>query len=338
MFFRSIASALPPRSWTQPECWNALRDTEAVRTLLPRSRQLLEKVLLGNAGIHTRHFATEQIHTLARKGPQQQCEDFEREAVQLGAQALQKALQRADLAEVDALFVCTCTGNLCPGLSSHVAEQLHMPPTTYLADLTGAGCGATLPTLHAACAYLAAHPSHRAAVLAVEICSAAFYLNDDPGVLISLCLFGDGAAAMILDGEQVRADDKHFGHFHTLHLPQHREKIRLVNRNGHLCNQLHRDVPELAADAVFSLSQKKPLEERSLISHGGGRDVLEAIQKRLPGHPLLEAKNVLSHCGNMSSPSVLFALEQALQTDSSRRFWITSFGAGFAAHSCTLEP
>jgi alkylresorcinol/alkylpyrone synthase len=40
----------------------------------------------------------------------------------------------------------------------------------------------------------------------------------------------------------------------------------------------------------------------------------------------------------MSSPSVLFALEQALQTDSSRRFWITSFGAGFAAHSCTLEP
>ena len=35
------------------------------------------------------------------------------------------------------------------------------------------------------------------AMIAVEISSAAFYIDDDPGVLISLCLFGDGASASI---------------------------------------------------------------------------------------------------------------------------------------------
>jgi alkylresorcinol/alkylpyrone synthase len=43
-----------------------------------------------------------------------------------------------------------------------------------------------------------------------------------------------------------------FQNFRTLHKPQHREKIRFVNEGGRLKNQLHRDVPELAADSVAS--------------------------------------------------------------------------------------
>jgi alkylresorcinol/alkylpyrone synthase len=39
----------------------------------------------------------------------------------------------------------------------------------------------------------------------------------------------------------------------------------------------------------------------------------------------------------MSSPSVLFALEHALaDPGDDRRWWLTAFGAGFAAHACEL--
>jgi predicted naringenin-chalcone synthase len=337
MYLRAIASTKPTRSWTQPECWEALNGSRALETLKPRSRELLEKVLLGRNGIERRHFATERIGDVFSRQAQQLNESFEREASRLGATALRQALERADLGEVNALFVCSCTGYLCPGLSSHLAEALALPADTYLLDITGAGCGAALPAIQAACHYLQAHPTHRAAVVAVEICSSAFYINDDPGVLVSLCLFGDGAAALILDGPEVRRSNLRFQNFHTLHRPEHREKIRFVNRDGKLCNQLNRSVPELAADSVLSLFRQLNCDSYRIISHSGGRDVLEAIRSQIPGQDLEEAEAVLREGGNMSSPAVLMALEKNLRDGKLEPRWLTAFGAGFTCHSCTLE-
>ena len=337
MFLRSLASTLPPRSWTQAECWESMREASVLTALKPRSRLLLEKVLLGNNGIDTRHFTTDRLEDVFASPARQLNETFEREATTLGAEALRRAMTQAEVGTVDALFICTCTGYLCPGLTSHIAEALGLSPDTYLIDVTGAGCGAALPTLRAACNYLKEHPTHRAAIIAVEICSSAFYVSDDPGVLISLCLFGDGAAALVLDGEDVRRSDLHFARFSTLHQPEHREKVRFVNREGKLCNQLHRDVPEVAAQTVSTLHERDNLPAHHVISHAGGRDVLAAIGVLLPQHGLAETHAVLQGCGNMSSPSVFFALERALSQGSTPPFWLTSFGAGFTCHSCTLE-
>ena len=338
MNLASIATALPERSWTQRECWESARDAHSVRGLKPRSREILEKILLGDSGIERRHFAIARLEDLLDRSAQDLNETFEREAAQLGARALSAALAKADVGAVDALFVCTCTGYLCPGLSSHIAESAGLSSSAYLMDVTGAGCGAAIPTLRAACNYLAVHPGHRAAVVAVEICSAAFYIDDDPGVLISLCLFGDGAAAVVLDG---KADGGwRFGDFRSLHLPAEREKIRFVNRDGKLCNQLHRSVPDVAAKSVAELFPgANGHDAPRIISHAGGRDVLAAIRARLPGHALAEADDVLRVCGNMSSPSVLFAAERALAANGRTpdRLWLASFGAGFACHSCSLE-
>lgn len=331
----SLATAVPDRSWSQSECWESLRDASHLRGLKPRSRDLLEKVLLGNSGIERRHFATERLEDIFARDAQSLNETFEREATALAAKSLKGAIVQADAAGVDALFVCTCTGYLCPGLSSHIAEAARLPAATHLMDHTGAGCGAAIPTLRAASHYLAAHPAHRVAVVAVEICSAAFYVSDDPGVLISLCLFGDGAAAAILDASD--ADGWRFSGFTTVHAPEEREKIRFVNREGRLCNQLHRSVPEVAAAAVQKLYPAG--SGARLISHAAGRDVFASIRARLPRQQLAESAEVLRTRGNMSSPSVLHALEIALSTGAggSDKLWLTSFGAGFSCHGCLLQ-
>lgn len=336
MFLRSIASALPARSWDQSECWETLKDDTLIRSLKPRSKELLEKVLLGHNGIGRRSFAAEDLSAVFHKSAQQLNETFEREASKLAAAALTKALDKGNVGSVDALFICTCTGYLCPGLTSHVAESLGLPRHIHLMDVTGAGCGAALPTLRAACDYLKAHPTHRAAVIAVEICSSAFYVSDDPGVLISLCLFGDGAAAVVLDGEDVNCSVLHFDNFASLHAPEHREKVRFVNRDGKLCNQLHRSLPTVASAAVERLHGQGSVPSQTLITHAGGRDVLAAIQNRLPEHGLVSAHEILHQCGNMSSPSVLFALEKAMSGDAANSYWLTAFGAGFSCHACTL--
>lgn len=344
MFLHSLASAVPPTSFTQTECWGLAESIGLSDLLRSRSMQLLERVLTSDSGISKRHFGALPIEDIFSRDAERLNRDFESLAPALGEEALRKALDLAGMSgsDLDALFVCTCTGYLCPGLSSYLAESVGLRPDAYLQDLVGLGCGAAIPTMRSAANFLAAHPDATVAVLPIEICSSAFFVNDEPGVLISLCLFGDGASASIWQGAghsetgQLMATG-----FDTVHLPEHREKIRFVNEQGKLKNKLHRSVPQLAGAAVEHLFARRLVTDTTptVISHGGGRDVIEEIDRILGGTQSLTAtREILHDYGNMSSPSVLFALERHLANESDAdNLWLTSFGAGFACHSVSLK-
>jgi predicted naringenin-chalcone synthase len=338
MYLESIATANPPHRYSQQECLAALHASPPFGSLKSISRLLMSKILgNGTSGVDSRGFCLPELAPVFERDAQQLNETFEREAPALAAAALVPALERAGLvaADLDALFISTCTGYLCPGVTSHVAEDLGLRETAYLQDLVGLGCGAAIPMLRSAAGFLAANPGSKVATVAVEVCSAAFYLDNDPGVLISLCLFADGAAATIWSDQP--GDGKwQAGHFTTVHRPALRESIRFVNAGGKLRNQLDRTVPGLAASAVAELYAKRQGEPDRVLAHSGGRDVIDALEAVLP-HRLTETRDVLRDHGNMSSPSVLFALDRAMATNNDdRRWWLTAFGAGFAAHACEL--
>ena len=335
MFLESLATAVPPHSYTQDDCLQISKGSPTVKRLKPRSQMLLFKVFSGDSGIAKRHFATEDPSRLFEHSAGELNATFEVEAPKLAGEALTKALAEAGFkaGDLDALFICTCTGYICPGISSHVAEQLGMRPDTYLNDIVGLGCGAAVPTLRAAEGFLKANPGSKVATVAVEVCSAAFYMDDDPGVLISLCLFGDGAAAAIWT--DVPGEGKYqAGAFQTLHWPEEREKIRFVNAEGKLKNKLHRSVPEVAGKAVSELYSKRQGDPDQIVAHTGGRDVIDEMERVLGCGDLAETREVLKQFGNCSSPCVLMALEDRMKNDGQdQRLWLTSFGAGFAAHS-----
>ncbi len=343
MYVQSLATAVPPNRFTQNECWEILNGSDLVKGLTSRSLSILRKVLTTDNGIASRHFVTPEIERVFDQDVDELNETFRREAPLLAGRALRDALDRASLrpADLDALLICTCTGYLCPGLSSYVSEQLGIRSDGFLQDLVGLGCGAAIPTMRAAGHFLAAQPDSRVAVVAVEICSAAFYLDNDPGVLISACLFSDGAAAAVCTGKPRAGRPARYAHgFRTVHIPADRELLRFETQAGKLRNKLHKTVPEKAALAVKSLfSADNGIPVGTVLAHPGGRDVLAAIEGQLPGHPLSESYETLRHCGNMSSPSVLFALDRALENDTGEGdFWLASFGAGFSCHSCRLSP
>lgn len=341
MFLQALATATPPHHFTQRECWDFVAQSEARKGLKERSLTLLQKVLLNDSGIDQRHFALNDLGRIFNYRSDDLASGFEREGPALAARALASALEKASLlaSEVDALFICTCTGYLCPGLTSHVAEKLGMKADAYLHDAVGIGCGAAIPVLRAADHFLAAHPHATAACIAVEICSAAFYLDDDPGVLISACLFGDGAAATIWKGQGSPQDLRASG-FDTVHWPQHREHLRFTHCGGKLRNRLDRSVPEIAAQAVQTLvARRGPGPFGETIAHPGGKDVLVALRQVLPNDDLADSARVLRQFGNMSSPSVLFALAERLaRRPVDKNLWLVSFGAGFSCHSCRLGP
>lgn len=337
MFLESIASAFPKYSYTQQECLEFTRETKAFQSLGDRSQGLLTKILTGDSGIQHRRFATGDPAGMFDADAQRLNEYFEREAPILASESLRKAVERKGIQmdEIDALLICTCTGYLCPGVTSHVAEQLGLRPDVFLQDIVGLGCGAAIPMMRAAEGFLAANPGKRVATVAVEICSAALFVSDDPGVLISLCLFGDGASAAIWTSEG-KSGQWQVGGFQTLHIPEEREKIRFVNGGGKLQNKLHRAVPDLAASAVEELWKLRMDEPSQVLAHTGGRDVIEALEDKI-SWSLEETRTALRDYGNCSSPCVLFALEGRLAKEADdSRYWLTSFGAGFAAHSCEM--
>lgn len=341
MYLHALATAVPPQAYTPLQCWDMAQAPSVRNRLSRRSMLVLHSILRSDHGIATRHFALSDPERVFALSADELNLAFRREAPALAGRALATALERAGVrsTEIDALLVCTCTGYLCPGVTSYVAEQLGLRSDVFLQDLVGLGCGAAIPMLRAASHIVAAKPDAIVACIAVEICSAAFYLDDDIGVLVSACLFGDGAAATIWRGTpgptRLRAFD-----FATHHVPADRDKLRFEQREGKLRNLLDRAVPELAAGAVAKLwSQRGPAPVSRVIAHPGGRDVLDALAPVVAPYTLESSIATLRAHGNMSSPSVLFGLEHALASGSDASagdFWLVSFGAGFSAHSCRL--
>ena len=345
MFLHTLSTTVPEAAFTQRECAELVQASRLRERLGRRSMLTLLAILRGDSGVAKRHFAVQDIDRIFDMSADELNAAFRREAPALAKRALQRALDEARVRprDLDALLVCTCTGYLCPGVTSYVAEDLGLRPDAQLQDLVGLGCGAAIPMLRSADAILARHPDATIATVAVEICSAAFYIDDDPGVLISACLFGDGAAAAVWRGAPPADRPALRCHqFNTLHQPQHRDRIRFEQRNGRLRNLLDLGLPAFAAGAVSQLwhddaSGARPATR--ILSHGGGRDILDALQGVLPGHDLTPARDVLRDFGNMSSPSVLFALDHALRAShpaDDEDWWLVSFGAGFSAHTCRL--
>src|SRR3984957_2105957 len=203
MFIAGIGTATPPRRYAQREIWDAFQNSAQFSNLKPRSQSILQKVLCGENGISTRHLALEQISDVFETTPDALQARFAKNAPALAALAAQRALENAGCAakEIDAVLISTCTGYLCPGLTSYVSEQLGLRENVFALDLVGQGCGAALPNLRTAESILTAVRARKVLSICVEICSAAFFLDDDPGVLISACLFADGAGAAVLSNE-----------------------------------------------------------------------------------------------------------------------------------------
>ena len=349
MFIIGLGTAAPKR-YAQRECWDALKAAAQFAQLTNRSKAILKKVLLGGNGIATRHLALDPLSEAFALTPDALHTRFARHAPALATQAAGEGLKQAGLApeDIDGVIVSTCTGYLCPGLTSYVSERLGLRPDVVALDLVGQGCGAALPNLRTAEALVSSSRCENVLSVCVEVCSAAFYLDNDPGVLVSACLFGDGAGAAVLSNRprpgKRRVEWKTAG---SVLSAEDRDYLRFEQRNGMLRNILARQVPSLAAkhaERVLAEVLAKAGASRDQIAawilHAGGREVLLAMRERLglTGRQLQRSAAVLREFGNLSSPFVLFVLEAALADNApGGLWWMTSFGAGFSCHGALLE-
>jgi alkylresorcinol/alkylpyrone synthase len=349
MYLVGLGTAVPQRSFTQAECWQALQRAKRPE-ITARTRAILQGILNHDNGIERRSLALDSLDEIFELDPDTLHRRFVKHAPALASQAGRRALDDAGLTalDIDAVLVSTCTGYLCPGLTSYVSEALGIRPDATLLDLVGQGCGAALPNLRTGEALVASGRAGHVLSICVEVCSAAFYLDDDLGVLVSACLFGDGAAAAVLSPKpRAGARSLEWKSAATLTNPGERDALRFEQRNGMLRNILTLPVPKLAAqharrvlDDALAREEMHRKDIDAWIVHAGGRRVLAELQREigLSQDDTSWSAAMLREYGNLSSPFVLFVLQAALRGGARGGWWwMSSFGAGFSCHGALLR-
>ena len=355
MYMIGLGTATPPARYSKAECLLAFEKSEWFARLDRRAHMLARAVLQRDNGIETRHLAVASLDEVFAIDPNTLASRFLKHAPLLAAQAGERALMRAGIkpSQIDAVVVSTCTGYLCPGLSGHVIERLALRLDVQAFDLVGQGCAAALPNFMLGKALLASGNCAHVLSICVEVSSAAMYLDNDPGVLISACLFGDGAGAAVLSRNPVTTGtglcSRQIGWKDSASLiePAQRQALMFEQRDGMLRNILTREVPALAADyaqrvraTVLKRAGLLPGDINTWIMHAGGRDVLLAMSERLglAAHDLRHSAAMLREYGNLSSAFVYFVLDAAVKDDAPPGWWwLSSFGAGFSCHGALLE-
>ena len=249
-----------------------------------------------------------------------------RGALDIGSKAIEKALKAGSLEISDIGFiVCTTsTGFLCPSLTAHLIKHLGFKDSIRRMDLVGMGCNAAVNGLQAATAISQSMPGVSGLLVSIEICSAAYVINQDLSTAVVNSLFGDGASALV-----VRSDLKDGWQsgpavldFEPLIITDAIGAMRYNLEGTRLSFFLDREIPYVigrnAPIPINRLLARHGLQNHDIkhwVLHSGGKKVIDSIVEnlQLTEDSVRHTRNILKRYGNISSSAVIFALGELLK-------------------------
>jgi 3,5-dihydroxyphenylacetyl-CoA synthase len=336
----AIGVANPPRRFSQEEAFQMAGYT---------SPRILE--IFRNCDIDFRHFYVAPGQG-RNESPDQMNRRYLSGALDTGSCAAAACMQAAQIkvTDIDLLLVCTSTGYVCPDLGSRLIAQMGFRPDVQRALTVGLGCAGALPTLQRACDFVRAYPNRTALMLAVEICSACYFVDDSMDTKVGNAICADGAAAfLITDGPEKPGLSPAVMDFESCINSEHIDKVGFEHRDGKLRIILANTVRDLAGplleralDALLRRNLLKSADIRFWIAHPGGRKVIDNIQMHLglTDEQLCPSRAVMRNFGNMSSPTVMFVLDEIIRSSHPQPGdWgvMLALGPGLAAEAALLR-
>ncbi len=314
----SVGTAVPPVSYSQDDLINLFEI---------KDRRI--KALFNSTHIDKRHLylPNEQIKDESQSDL---LKKHLQGSLEIGAEAINKALAASGITKEDVDFLCvvSSTGFIVPGLSAHLIKNLPLRNECQRVDIVGMGCNAGLNGLSVVHNWSLANPGRYAVLLCVEICSA-IYINDKQlRTYVVNSLFGDGAAAVVVKNGQTKSDllrPKMIG-FSSFIITEAMDAMRFDwdQSSKKFSFFLHHANPYVVGQyiqtAVQNLLDKYNLKQNEInhwIVHGGGRNVISAVQINLgiSAHDMRHTITVLRDYGNVSSASFLFSFERLLEEE-----------------------
>lgn len=276
-------------------------------------------------------------------------------ALDLGERAVSSVLEQTGLApsDVELFATSTVTGIAVPSLEARLMNRLDFRSDCRRLPLFGLGCVAGAAGLARVNDYLHGHPKGAALLLCAEMCSLTFQ-PDDASVanVISCGLFGDGAACVLLVGDEhalATSGGPAIIDTRSELFPNTERTMGWDIVDSGFRVVLSNEVPALAGNELPSLIREF-LSSHGLstadidpwIAHPGGPAVIEAMENGLDLEPgtLHKSRRCLARFGNLSSVSVLVILHETLHEQPERtgkRGLLLAMGPGFCAELLLLQ-
>lgn len=340
----SVAHALPPHRLLQTDA------ADAARRIFAHRYAAFERMasVFTTSGIEARHTVMPLDWYLSSLGWPERNAAYLEGAQSLFVEAATRALEAAGCAasEVDTVVTISSTGVATPSLEARVAGRMGFRSDVERVPVFGLGCAGGVSGLAIASRLAAARPGSTVLLVAIEICTAAFRMDQlTPANMVATALFGDGAAACVVragSGEGGRARIEGAGE----HLWPDTLDIMgwKVDPTG-LGVIFDRSIPPFAeqevGQAVESILSRIGVARNSVdrfACHPGGAKVITALETtlRLAQGTLDHEREVLRRYGNMSAPTVLFVLESLMESGLPKRTVLTALGPGFTCTCLSL--
>jgi alkylresorcinol/alkylpyrone synthase len=348
----SVATAVPPHKVTQQLVRNytgevfssSINDVDRYLTVFDHSE------------IDTRYLAAPVEWFMQREGHtfSDANDRFIDVACTLGEDVARRCLEQARVSpqEIDHIIFVSTTGLAAPSIDARLMTLLGMGRHTRRTPIWGLGCAGGLGGLERAQEYVRAYPAHRCLLVTVELCTLTMQFNDlSKRNLVALSLFGDGAAAVLVEGDQVerKVDGPRIVDTRSTLFPDSLdlmgwdivdEGFRVIF-GTRIPSVVTGNYKELASE-FLALHQLTPDDIKHHIYHPGGAKVLKAYESalNLDGDALTHSRSVLRDYGNMSSATVFFVLERFLQQRTiapGDKALMCVFGPGFSAELALIE-
>jgi len=251
------------------------------------------------------------------------------------------------LEKVTHLITVSCTGVAAPGIDIELQKSLGLSADITRYAVNFMGCYAAFHAIKLADTIAKADSDALVLIVCVELCSLHFQPTKSKESLTANSLFADGAAAVVVASDSFDCPNAlAINSFYSEVIPHTESDMSWkVNENGFLMT-LSPQVPaqiKLTAPLLLEKASMKANIKSNDIKHWaihpGGPKILQAFEVAmgLSKTDLEASYQVLSQNGNMSSPTIIFVLQEIWKKlnpqNQGERIFAAGFGPGLTVET-----
>jgi alpha-pyrone synthase len=221
-----------------------------------------------------------------------------------------------DQKEITHVISVSCTGVFTPGIEHQIIDLFSLNQNTWCVGLNFMGCHGAMKALFLADQIVKSSNNSKVLIVCVELCSLHMQKSTSKTTLIANSLFADGCASCIVG----KAEESIFSmnDFNTVRVPNTQKDITWNMGEKAFDMFMDKNVNKSIMAFVKQLFSKSPNIDHHQLTyciHPGGVSIMEAIcyQLGLDHSKLDYSYDVLRNHGNMSSPTLLFVLDNILK-------------------------
>ena len=276
---------------------------------------------------------------------------FEKTAPQLAMAAIEDLGIDDERERITHLVVASCTGFIAPGIDQLIVKVAGLDPGVERTAVGFMGCYAAVNSLRLAHHFVRSDARARVLVVNLELCTLHFQQADNIEQILSMLLFGDGAAASLVTADEAGIALRDF---RATTIEDSSEAITWRIGDQGFDMHLSGEVPKRIGNALVRergreddgglLRGSRPSDYDVWAVHAGGRSILDAVETGfgLAPEALNWSRDILHNYGNMSSATLMFVLERILAAAGQRipknaDGFAVAFGPGLAAESFRFQ-